>query len=151
MGTSPTAQRAKRREVVSDPGPTPEVNLSLRAQEVHRIHAQGIKDAMFFDATHDQINDHADCFLPLKKQILSLRDNIAQVSKDVLSNDAELKEKLKDLETIVTTQGVDTKQLLDKTKLSIQEVASYAATWGLGTATAQVPPVQEPQSSNPNS
>ena len=98
MGTSPQAQRAKRREVVTDPGPTPEVNLPSLAQEVHRLHAQSAKDAAFFDDTHDQINDHADCLLLLKKQILSLRDNIAQVSKDVLANDAELKEKAKQQE-----------------------------------------------------
>ena len=101
MGTSPQAQRAKRREVVIDPGPTPEVNLPALAQEVHRMHAQNAKDATFFDDTHNQINDHADCLLLLKKQILSLRDSIAQVSKDVVTNDADLKEKLKDLETIV--------------------------------------------------
>ena len=140
MGTSPTAQCAKRREVVSDPGPTPEgFSLQQLAQELHRIHAQGVIDAVFFDDTHDQTNDHLDCLKLLKSQILSPCDNIAQVSKDLLSNDAEVKVKLEDLETIVTTQGVDMKQLLDKTKQSIQEVASYAATKGLGPAQAEVP------------
>ena len=137
MTTSPSPQCAKRREVVTDPGPTPEVNLPALAQEVHRLHAQSTKDAVLFDETHDQINDHAACLLLLKKQILHLHNSVVQVSKDVLTNDAELKEKLKGLETIVTTQRVDTKQLLDKPKQSIQKVASYAATKGPGPMPAE--------------
>ena len=72
-GGSPSAKRATRKEVVQQVGAaTPTLSHDPLAQEVHRMHIQGEKDNTFFENSHDQINDHADCLQLIRTHLKAL-------------------------------------------------------------------------------
>ena len=117
-GTSPVAKQARHREIAALVNvTTPPFTLEQITQEVHRMHLQGEKDSGFFNDTVDQINDHAGCLKNLRAFSRELREDLDNVIKVVSDNDRVLKENLKGLESIVTTQGKEDIKISDEVKV----------------------------------
>ena len=81
------------------------------------MHLQGEKDSIFFDDTHDNINDHAQCLKDLRAFVKVVRTDLDKVISVVSENDRMLKQNLQGLEVIVTTQGNQIVEITDEVKV----------------------------------
>ena len=105
QGSSPSARRVRKRQIVPDPGAPPAETTRIQlVSEVHRMHLQWAKDNDFMLEAHDAINDHSDALKLLKTHIMSLKGEIEKLTANVVGNDADLKEGLKYFESTVTNE-----------------------------------------------
>ena len=114
-------KKGPQRVVVDAPSDSPSMDQQRLVSEVHRLFEQDKSDAMHFENIKDTLNDHANWLRLLKTLIFEIQekvtgvtvqavDNDAYLKKSIATTDAELKEKLRLMEMIITKQGEDIKQ-----------------------------------------
>ena len=114
-------KKGPQRVVVEAPSDSPSMDQQRLVSEVHRLFEQDKSDAVHFENIKDTLNDHANWLRLLKTLIFEIQekvtgvtvqavDNDAYLKKSIATTDAELKEKLRLMEMIITKQGEDIKQ-----------------------------------------
>ena len=101
------------------------MTIAALTHEVHKLYVQAEADKIFFNNTVDQINDHLQRFDIMKQAMATLsditgkvvagasasEDRAGKLSADVVDNNNKIKQGLKELEVIVTQQGLAISEL----------------------------------------
>ena len=122
-------KRAPLRAVVETPATSAEqvkgMTHEKRVSEVHRIFEQGKADAESAAGVKEAVDNHANWLKLFKALIVDIQQKVQAVTSQAVDNDtalktsiaatdAELKEKLRLLEMIVTEQGEDIKRMKEQ-------------------------------------
>ena len=115
-------KKGPRRAVVTAPPDSPDMDQKRLVGEVHRLFEQDKSDAVHFESFRETLNDHANWLKLLKTMIYEIQEKVNGVTMQAVNNDAllktsiattdaELKEKLRMLEMIVSKQGTELKEM----------------------------------------
>ena len=134
---APSPKKLAQRVVNPAPIDSPDMDQKRFVGEVHRLFEQDKQDAGHFESVKDTLNDHANWLKLLKALSYEIQEKVSAVTvqavdndtslkKSIAMTDAELKEKLRLLEMIVTKQGSDVKEMNNR-KLDEQLTSGFQA------------------------
>ena len=135
---TPNAKRTmKQTEPVPAPGVQPAMDQMQLTAGFHLVHAQAFDNLAHIAEIKEALDDHAarlDRFRPMWPMLTRIEEALRQTTSDltetarsVINNDTDLKDKLKELESIVMEHGTAIPQLRTDVQNAVKEVAAQAS------------------------